>query len=213
MPFRRRQRDVEPETSQAMADLPNDRWRNFVTFYLMEAPRRGAQTNACRKAGFGKPNSPAVTAQRTANALMSDPRIQRAILEEARKLLRGAAPEAVNALLGVIRDPGHRDHARGIDMLLQRTDTVETHAVITHQVKIDHDGEAIEQLRILLRLGVARDKLEEMFGYNGLPRYLALLKERDGPPQVIEGKATEMPSRSEVPKGPSEGALTPAAKR
>jgi hypothetical protein len=32
-------------------------------------------------------------------------------------MLRGAAPKAVNALLGIVRDPTkHRDHVRGIDM-------------------------------------------------------------------------------------------------
>ena len=58
MPFPRRKREPEPETSEAMKALPSDRWRTFVAFYLMEAPQRGAQTNACQPAGFGKPNRP-----------------------------------------------------------------------------------------------------------------------------------------------------------
>ena len=203
MPFARR-REIEPEMGEAMRALPHDKWRAFVTFYLMEAPKYGAQTNACRRAGFGKPSSPPGTFQRTALRLMSDKRIQRAILEEARKLLRGAAPEGVNALLGMVRDPKHRDHARGVAMLLERTDVVETHATITHHIEVDHNTEAIESLRMFKRLGVTREKLEEMFGYSGLSRYEAMLAERDNPKRlpgpeptkpagpVIEGEAVEV---------------------
>ena len=41
----------------AMRALPNDRWRAFVEFYLLEKPGRGAQTAAARRAGFGKGGS------------------------------------------------------------------------------------------------------------------------------------------------------------
>jgi IS5 family transposase len=85
-------------------------------------------------------------------------------------MLRGSAPEAVNALLGNVRDPEHRDHVRGIDMLLSRTDVVETRATVHHHVEVDHNTEAIEQLRMMKRLGVAHEKLIEMFGYSGLSR-------------------------------------------
>ena len=88
MPFPRRKREVEPDSGEAVKALPNDRYRAFVAFYLMEAPRRGAQTNACRRAGFGKPTSSDNFFQRYANKLMSDERIQRAILAEAKKMLR-----------------------------------------------------------------------------------------------------------------------------
>ena len=44
---------------------------------------------------------------------MSDDAYNGRYLRRAKKILRGAAPEAVNALLNVIRDPKHRDHIRG----------------------------------------------------------------------------------------------------
>jgi hypothetical protein len=197
MPFPRRKREPEPETDEAMRALPSDRWRAFVTFYLMAAPRRGAQTDAARSAGFGKPTSNDNYFQRQAHKLMADVRIQRAILAEARKMLRGAAPEAVNALLNVIRDPKHRDHMKGVDLLLSRTDVVETHSTVTHHVEIDHHREALDQLALMKRLGVSHDRLIEMFGYSGLGRYEAMLAERDKPKRV-SGPAPEQPE----PAGP-----------
>jgi hypothetical protein len=204
MPFPRKRREPEPETSEAMNALKDDRERAFVTFYLLEAPHHGAQTHAYRKAGYGNPNSPPITFQRNASKLIRKPTIQRAILEEAKKMLRGAAPEAVNGLLEIIRTPNHRDRTRAIEMLLNRTDTVETHSTITHQIQVDHHREALDQLALMKRLGVAREKLEEMFGYSGLGFYEAKLAERDGAPKrvagpepkpappVIEGEAKEI---------------------
>ena len=48
---------------------------------------------------------------------------------------------------------------------------------VTH--KVDHEGEALAQLRMLRALGVARDRLEEVFGYTGLARYEQMLALED----------------------------------
>jgi hypothetical protein len=56
-------------------------------------------------------------------------------------------------------------------MLLDRTDAVETYAVVTHHVEVDHVAETLEHLRLLKQLGVAHEKLVEIFGYSGLGRY------------------------------------------
>jgi hypothetical protein len=45
-----------------------------------------------------------------------------AIVEESRKMLRTGSPEAVNALLVMIRDPNHKGHLRAVGMMLDRTD-------------------------------------------------------------------------------------------
>ncbi len=42
------------ELSPPMRALPNNKWRNFVDFYILEPPGRGAQTAAARRAGFRK---------------------------------------------------------------------------------------------------------------------------------------------------------------
>src|SRR5262249_33552079 len=56
--------------------------------------------------------------------LMRDERMQAAVAEESRKLLRGSAPDAVKALLAMIHDPNHRGHARAVSDVLARTDPV-----------------------------------------------------------------------------------------
>ncbi|MFZ0123979.1 MAG: hypothetical protein WAL48_07290, partial [Xanthobacteraceae bacterium] len=109
-----------------------------------------------------------------------------------KKLLRAHAPEAVNALLAIVRDVRHKDHVRGISLLLDRTDSVELHSTIHHQVEINHTDEALRELAFLKKHNVERTALEEMFGYSGLSRYEAMLAERDAPKRVT-GSVPEQP--------------------
>jgi hypothetical protein len=166
-----RRKDDWPQLGEAMRALPNNKWRNFVEFYLLEKPGYGAQVNAARRAGFGKARTTPLNMARTASRLMADARIQAALAEEARKIVRGGAPEAANALLAMIRNPDHRDHARAVSMVLARTDpeVARTDISVTHKV-IDEDEEAREELRALRVLGTTREKLLELFGPNGLAR-------------------------------------------
>src|SRR5262245_56018796 len=90
------------ELGEAMKALPNDRYRAFVEFYLLEKPGRGAQTAAARRAGFGKPRTTALSMAQIAYRLMRDERVVAAIAEESRKLLRAGAPDAVKALRNAI---------------------------------------------------------------------------------------------------------------
>jgi len=55
--------------------LPNNKWRNFVEFYVLEKPGYGAQVNAARRAGFGRPRTTALNMARIASRLMRDDRI------------------------------------------------------------------------------------------------------------------------------------------
>src|SRR5262245_19027181 len=100
-------RDDWGQLGPAMRSLPNEKWRAFVEFYLLEKPGYGAQVNAARRAGFGKPKSTPLNVARIASRLMRDDRMIAAIGEEARKLLRSSAPDAVKALHNMIRDPTH----------------------------------------------------------------------------------------------------------
>jgi hypothetical protein len=70
------------------------------------------------------------------------------VAEESRKVIRVGHPEAASALLNMIRDPGHRDHARAVMGLLDRVDPVATkHSIdVTHRT-IDPDQEALEEMR------------------------------------------------------------------
>ena len=164
--------------------------------YLIQAPRHGAATAAARAAGFGTPTTRPIVMARYAHRVMQDPRMQRALMEESKKLLRAHAPEAVNALLAIVRDVRHKDHARGVQMLLDRTDSVELHSTVHHQVEINHTDEALRELAFLKKHNVDRAALEEMFGYSGLSRYEAMLAERE--PKQVSAPGPDQPRRPRV---------------
>jgi hypothetical protein len=191
-----RPKEVLGEYGPAMRALPNHRWRAFVEFYLLENPGRGAQTNAARRAGFGNARTSPLNMAHIAWRLMRDERMQAAIAEEARKVLRGCAPEAAKALIELVRDPEHKDHARGIAMVLARTDPeITRHDMnIVHKV-VNEDDESLAELRALRELGTAREKLIELFGGNGLARLEKLEAEdaerRGASAKVIEGQVID----------------------
>lgn len=177
--------------------------RCFVEFYIFELLHNknkdaiGAKAAAARKAGYGRPNSKPKAVGDIAWRLMQDPRILAAIAEESRNLVRGGAPEAVAALLNLVRDPEHKDHARAIAMVLDRTDPITTHQQIdvTHR-HVDPEQEEIEELRALRSLGTSREKLLELFGGNGLARLEKLEAQdtarRANEAKVIDAEAVEI---------------------
>ena len=189
----------EGELGPAMRALPNDRWRAFVEFYLLETFRNGhknnygAQARAARQAGFGSAKSTPRALAHMAWARMRDDRMIAAIAEETRKLMRAGHPEAVKAVHNGVRDPTHKDHARFVAMVLDRADPVETRQFVevTHRT-IDPDIEALEELRALRQLGTSHEKLIELFGANGLDRIERLEAtdklRRANEAKVIEGE-------------------------
>jgi hypothetical protein len=193
-------RDTFGELGPAMRALPNNRWRAFVEFLLLEPPGHGAQTNAARRAGFGNARTKPITMAKIASRLMRDDRVVAAIAEEARKLLRGGAPDAVKALLNLVRNPEAKDHARGIAMVLSRTDPeVQQHDLhVTHRV-IDPDQEALEELRAARALGATRETLVSLFGGNYLPRLERLeAAEIERSAKIIDGEAVEIEQQREA---------------
>ena len=110
--------------------------------------------------------------------------------------VRGSAPEAAKALIELVRDPEHKDHARGIAMVLARTDPeITRHDMnIVHKV-VNEDDESLAELRALRELGTAREKLIELFGGNGLARLEKLEAEdterRAASAKVIEGQVVD----------------------
>jgi len=167
----------EGQLGPAMRALPNDRWRAFVEFYLLETYTNGrknnygAQAEAARKAGFGTPKTKPLHMANIAWRIMRDERMVAAVAEESRKYLRALAPKANKAIENGINDSTHKDHARFCAMVLDRSDPVTSHQQIevTHR-NINPDQEALEELRALRQLGTSRDKLIEQFGSNGLDR-------------------------------------------
>ena len=99
------------ELGPAMKALPNDRWRAFAEFYVLDTYTNahknnyGPQASAARKAGFGGPKTkPRILAQ-IGLKLMRDDSMMAAVAEESRKLLRAGQPEAVKAVLNGVRNP------------------------------------------------------------------------------------------------------------
>jgi hypothetical protein len=176
--------------SDEMRALPNNKWRAFIEHFLLQEPGYGAATAAARSAGFGKPDSSALTMAQIASRLLRDPRIVAALAVESKKLLRAGAPEAVKALMAMVRDPSHKDHGRAVGLVIARVDPeVSKHDVsIVHRI-LDPDEEALEELNALRHLGTSREKLTELFGGNGLARLEKLeIAKRSQDAKIIEGE-------------------------
>jgi hypothetical protein len=182
----------------AMQNLPNNLWRSFVDHLVTQKPGHGALTRACRAAGFGKNSTPTNLAK-LAWRMSRDERFIAAVAEQSRKVLRIGHPEAVAAVLALVRNSKHRDHMRAVDAVLSRADPIESHSrhniEVLHRT-IDPDREALEELRALRHLGTPREKLLTLFGHNGLDRIEALeaadTSRRADSAKVIEGKVVEL---------------------
>lgn len=179
----------------AMRALPNEAWRTFCHELVTGPGGHGKYAAAARAAGLGKDSTPANLAK-LAWKIAHDDRMIAAIAEEARKHLRGAHPEAVNALHKMIRDPAHRDHGRAVLALLDRVDPVvsKQNIEVTHRV-VNPDEEALEELRALRQLGVSREMMVETFGGNGLARLEKLeaidMARRSSEAKIIDGHVIE----------------------
>jgi hypothetical protein len=125
-----------------------------------------AKSAAARAAGYsGDPHQLNSMAQK----LLKDPRIQAAMRAETQRRIRNLGPEALKALTEIMHTPGHKDQLKSVNIVLERLDPVATKidAHVTHEI-VDHRKDALVQLRALKTLGVARERLEELFGYTGL---------------------------------------------
>jgi hypothetical protein len=108
-----------------------------------------------------------------ASRLAHDERVLAAIREEDEKRIRSSAPRAISALSALVENPKHKDHARGIAMVLDRVHPLET------VVKINHDATPAfnETAEVLARIA----QLAAKFGV-ALPA---------PPPRLIEGRVAE----------------------
>jgi hypothetical protein len=180
----------------AVRALPNDQWREFC-FALVTGPGgHGKYAAAARAAKFGEGSTPANLAK-LAWKIVHDDRMISAIAEMSRQYLRGAHPEAVNALHNMIRDPQHRDHGRAVLALLDRVDPVisKQNIEVTHRV-VDPDQEALEELRALRQLGVSREVMIQNFGGNGFARLERLeaaeMARRSTEAKIIDARVIEV---------------------
>src|SRR5262249_49968081 len=112
-----------------------------------------------------------------------------AITEESKKYIRVMGPVATHALNEMVRNPAHPGHVRAVEMVIARTDPIET----KHQIDVVHhhkslDEEALAALRTMRELNATREQLVDFFGEAGLRRYEAMLAEKA---KVIDGKVIE----------------------
>jgi len=185
---------IDAEDGPAMKALPTDRHRAFVRAMYQVKPGHGAAVRAAKLAGFGTPESSPQSMATIASRLTHDKRVQAAFAEQDQLYIRASAPRAIHALSSLIENPNSKDHARGIAMVLDRVHPAETRQVVDVHHHVDHNAEAVAQLRMLKSLDVPRSRLEEVFGFSGLSRYERLLEIEDAKnsPRLIEGTAVEI---------------------
>lgn len=150
--------------------------REYVLLILQGKP--GAE--AARDAGWGTADSSANTMARIAFRLSHRERIIAAIGEEVKKLTRSRATlKAAQAVDQILDNQFHRDRARVALAVLERSDPTVTRHEVDISVKVDHHADTLNELRSLLALQVPREKLEELFGYSGLPLLMKQLAAQD----------------------------------
>jgi hypothetical protein len=162
---------VDAKDGPAMLALPTDRHRAFVRALYTVRPGHGARVKAAKLSGWGTPQSSAQTMATLASRLSHDERVLAAIAEEDQRFIRSSAPRAMGALSRLIEDPRHKDHARGIAMVLDRTMPLET----VHNVNLKHDATPAfkETAEVLARIA----QLAEKFGVRLPPRLVGRVVE------------------------------------
>jgi hypothetical protein len=125
---------VDAIDGPAMLALPTDRHRAFVRALYQVKPGHGSGVKAAKLAGWGSTTSSPASLATIASRLAHDERVLAAIREEDEKRIRSSAPRAISALSRLVENPKHKDHARGIAMVLDRVHPVET------VVKVNHDA-------------------------------------------------------------------------
>lgn len=171
----------------------SERERKFVWFYITnEGPPNGAQ--AARDAGYSDKSE---AAKVSAHALLHRERVILALEEVGKKAFRGLLGPAVKAAAQLIQNEKHVDHSKAVFTTLARLGLGEKSSVdvnVNGEVTVNHTDQALQDLRTLIGLGVAREKLIEVFGFSGLSRYEKMLAEQDArAPKVIEHRAEEAP--------------------
>jgi hypothetical protein len=126
---------LDAQDGPAMKALPSDRHRAYVHALYQVKPGHGSGVKAAKLAGWGSTTSSPASLATIASRLAHDERVLAAIREEDEKRIRSSAPRAISALSALVENPKHKDHARGIAMVLDRVHPLET----THHVKVEHD--------------------------------------------------------------------------
>lgn len=170
-----------------------DRERKFVWAYLInsmtEVGANGAQS--ARDSGY---SDVAEGCKVRAHGLLHREDVQAAIQELAVRELRGLALPALAALSSILKKPDHPDRQKVALSVLSRIGLGEQSGIslqVSGEVTVNHTDAALADLRVLLAMGVPREKLVETFGHSGLTRYERMLAELDAKQagvKLIEGE-------------------------
>ena len=183
---------TEAEYPAEVRALPTDKLRLFTLHYLNH--RNGAR--ASREAGYLPETATAEDHAQNAYKILHRSDVVDAIIALTRRQLRSLAPTALNTLKYAMESPFHKDSVKASLAILERTDSVTQKIDVRHTHVVDHENEAINQLRSLKALGVAREKLVEVFGQFGLERLEAKLE-----PEAIDAEYTEVEDPDFNPDG------------
>ena len=172
-----------------MACLPKE--RAFVVAWFNSA-KNG--TAAAKAAGYGTPTTTNDDFHKIGHRTLHRPRVIEALLEYQRTVVKTFGPQITNALSELLDAKGEPAvRARVALALHEKIDPTITKIDANVKVEVtDHRQEAIEQLRALKELGVERGKLEELFGFSGLPVLERQLEEaRMREAKIIEGQVSD----------------------
>jgi hypothetical protein len=89
---------------------------------------------------------------------------------------------ALQGIARVATNPKHKDYYKANQTLMHQIVPPVQHVSgeihHTHEL-VDHDAEAMVQIRMLQNIGITEEKLVGMFGVNGLARYRRMITAED----------------------------------
>jgi hypothetical protein len=158
------------------------RMRRFVMELRIGPTGYGSEIRAARAAGFGTPTSSDVSMRNMAHAAFYDQRVQDALKEVGGTIIRVSSFMALLNLERIATDPTHKYCMQASVALIDRGFPLQTqhHVTVEH---VDYTKQALQELVVFRRLGVSREKLESIYGRDGLWRLEQQLDE----PKLIEG--------------------------
>jgi hypothetical protein len=150
--------DIGPiQFGPKMTALPEKRRALVCALFDDEAPAKGdgLLVFAARKANYGTSTSSTKSLGVIAGRIISDDDVQEAIKEHSHRVMRAIPPEAIRALKALIADPKHRDHARAIAMVLDRTDPLQTIATVrvedTRPPSVEATQAVLDRIEMLMQ--------------------------------------------------------------
>jgi hypothetical protein len=184
VPFRPDEASLGP----AMRELSPLR-RQFVLELRYGPSGYGSAIRAARASGLVGKKTTDEAARVTTSRVLHDPKVQAALREVGGAWVTAEAFTAIGNVATIANDQEHRDCLRANLALMDRGGfAVETTHHVTVEHKIDYTKQALEEIARFRALGVARERLEAIYGSDGV-YHLEQQLERD---KVIEGEAVEV---------------------